>query len=99
MQIMVRYKVKADCAEENVRLIKAVFAQLETDSPQSVRYATFKLPDGVSFMHIAKIDTTDGSNPLVTLDAFKQFSGAIKDRCEEPPVTTALETVGSYRAF
>ena len=31
--------------------------------------------------------------------AFKKFSGTIKERCEDAPVTTALETVGAYRAF
>ena len=96
---MVRYKVKADRVEENVRLVKDVFAQLAKEKPAGVRYATFKLEDGVSFMHVAKVDTTDGSNPIVVLEAFKKFSGTIKERCEDAPVTTALETVGAYRAF
>ena len=99
MKIMVRYKVKADRAGENERLVKAVFAQLDRERPAGLRYATFKLGDGVSFMHIAIIDTADGSNPLPALEAFKQFSQAIKDRCDELPVTSQLEEVGSYRLF
>jgi hypothetical protein len=95
-RIMVRYTVKPDQVEDNVRRVQAVFAQLAREKPAGIRYATFKLPDGVSFMHVASIET-DGSNPLLALDAFKQFAGTIKERCVDPPVTTELEEIGSYR--
>jgi hypothetical protein len=29
------------------------------------------------------------------MEAFKRFTGAIRERCEEPPVTTEMEGVGS----
>ena len=95
--VMVRYQVKPDKVHDNEQLIRAVFAALERERLEGVRYATFKLADGVSFVHVAVIATPDGSNPLLGLEEFKQFSGTIKDRCVEPPVTTELEPVGSYR--
>jgi hypothetical protein len=98
-RVMVRYKVKADRAAENEGYVKAVFAQLDRDKPGGIRYVTFKLGDGVSFMHIASVETSDGTNPLVALAAFKEFTAQIKDRCEEPPVTAELNEVGSYRLF
>lgn len=94
-RVMVRYQVKPDRADENVRLVQAVFAQLAREQPAGLRYLTLRLSDGVSFVHVA--ETPDGANPLTALDAFKQFAGTIKDRCVEPPVTTELEVVGSYR--
>jgi hypothetical protein len=93
---MVRYAVRPDAVEDNERRVKAVFAQLAREKPAGLRYATFKLADGVSFVHVASIDTADGKNPLTALDAFKEFTGTIKDRCVEPPVTWELEEVGSY---
>lgn len=57
MNVMVRYKVKADSSGENERLIKAVFAALERERPAGLRYASFKLADGVSFVHVASVDT------------------------------------------
>jgi hypothetical protein len=96
-RIMVRYTVKPDTAADNVRYIQAVYAQLERDHPTGIRYATFKLADGVSFVHIASIETADGSNPLFALDAFKQFTQTVSSRVVEPPVTTELEEVGAYR--
>jgi len=64
-----------------------------------VRYAAFRLGDGVSFVHIASIDTADGSNPLTQSAAFKLFQAGIKDRCEEQPMATDLTAIGSYRFF
>lgn len=98
-RIMVRYKVKAERVEENERHVEAVFAQLDREKPAGIRYATFKLADGQSFMHIASVETADASNPLLALDAFRRFVGTVKDRCEEPPVTTELTEIGAYGVF
>ena len=98
-RVMVRYKVKADRAGENQQLIENVFDALQKLSPSGIRYASFKLEDGVSFVHVASIETEDGSNPLAELEAFDTFVEAIEDRCEEPPVVTPLTEIGSYRFF
>jgi hypothetical protein len=96
---MVRYRVKADRAADNERYIQAVFAELARDKPAGLRYASFKLPDGVSFVHLASVETSDGKNPLSAVAAFKEFTAAIGDRCEEPPITTELHEVGDYGLF
>ena len=98
-RIMVRYTVKADRAADNERFIKAVFAQLDREKPDGIRYASFKLDDGASFVHIASVETSDGTNPLFALAAFQEFTSQIKDRCAEPPITVTLNEVGSYRLF
>jgi hypothetical protein len=96
-RVMVRYKVKSDKAEENANYIRKVFEELNNNNPDGLRYASFRLDDGVSFVHIASIETGDGSNPLSESPAFKAFQEGIKDRCEEPPVAVDLHEVGSYR--
>jgi hypothetical protein len=96
-QVMVRYTVKPDWAAENEALVRAVYEELEASEPDSLRYATFKLEDGVSFVHIA--ETEEGQHPLGEVKAFKEFLAGIGDRCEEPPVTATLTKVGSYRLF
>jgi hypothetical protein len=93
---MVRYKVRPDRADENVALVEAVYAQLARERPDALHYATFRLPDGVSFMHIV-IDTDAPGAILGGLDAFKAFTADIESRCDEPPVVTELVPVGSYR--
>ena len=96
-RVMVRYKVKADKAAENEEFIKRVFEELQKTNPNGLRYASFKLEDGVSFVHIASIETDNEENPLSQSSAFKSFQENIKDRCEEPPVAVDLTTIGSYR--
>ena len=97
MLIMVRYKLKADRVKENEALVREVYAALAREKPEGLRYATFKLADGVSFMHVSRVDKADGKNPLLAVEAFKRFTAAIRERCEEPPVTTEIEEIGSYR--
>lgn len=98
-RVMVRYKLKADRVEENTQLVKAIFAELKSKQPEGLHYASFGLPDGVSFVHIASIETADGKNPLSMTAAFPLFTKDIKDRCEEPPVAMDLTEVDSYRFF
>jgi hypothetical protein len=76
-----------------------VFEQLERDRPAGLRYATFKLEDGVSFVHLVSLETGDGSNPLRELSAFKAFTAGIRDRCEESPAAVTLKEVASYGFF
>lgn len=92
---MVRYKVRPDRADENVALVEAVYAQLARERPEGLHYATFRLPDGVSFMHVV-IETDQPGRILGQIEAFKAFQQDIESRCDEPPVATEISLVGSY---
>lgn len=95
--VIVRYQTKPERAEENQRLIEQVFEELERTDPGGVRYVSFRLADGVSFVHVACIDTPDGSNPLANTTAFRAFVANIAERCDQPPVSQDATVVGSYR--
>lgn len=93
--VIVQYTTRADAADENQKLVENVFAELAATNPDGLRYATFRLADGVSFVHIAM---TDGeSNPLPQLAAFQEFTREIGDRCVEGPTPSQATLVGSYR--
>ena len=96
---IVRYKVKADRAEENIDYISTMFAELQAKAPPGLHYASFNLEDGVSFVHIAALDDGMEGNPLPQMDAFKAFVSDIKERCEEPPAATPANVVGAYNMF
>jgi hypothetical protein len=93
-QLLVRYTVKPDRVAENEELVRDVYAELARTQPDGLRYATFKLPDGVSFVHFA---VHGQDNPLQHIEAFARFQEGIRDRCDEQPVVAQLEEVGSYR--
>ena len=94
-QVMVRYKVKPDRVEENEQLVRAVYDELAATRPAGLRYATFRLEDGVSFVHVASVEGEH--NPLAEVGAFARFQADVRDRCDEPPVATQLHEVGAYR--
>jgi hypothetical protein len=94
--VIVRYRVKPDRAAENEALVRAVYEELQRAKPADFRYATFKLEDGVSFVHVATSERADGATPLSGLAAFAEFQQGIRDRCDEPPVVSTCEQVGSY---
>jgi hypothetical protein len=94
-RVMVRYRVKPDQAEANEQLVKAVYEELSRLQPDGFHYGTFKLDDGVTFVHLATHETDD--NPLGQVAAFGRFQENLRGRCDEPPVLTELEEVGSFR--
>ena len=96
-RIMVRYTVKPDRLEENIAFIAAVFRQLEKERPETVRYAVFRLDDGMSFVHLSAIDGEGSARR--ELSAFQAFLDGIKERCAVPPETTPLHVLETYRVF
>lgn len=96
-RVVVRYRTSKQHADENQGFVEAVFAELAVAQPDGIRYATFRLDDGVTFVHVASIETPDGSNPLDSIAAFRAFGQGIAQRCEEGPTATAATLVGSYR--
>ena len=94
-QVMVRYKVKPEHVEENEALVRAVYEELGRAAPGGIRYATFRLEDGVSFVHVA-LQSDDGPSPLPELGAFRRFAAGIEDRCDEPPAFSVLQPIGAY---
>jgi hypothetical protein len=93
---VVRYTTKPDRAEENQGLVERVFGELDANAPAGIRYATFRLDDGVSFVHVASVETDDGANPLSSTPAFAAFLDGIGDRCDEAPLASEATVVGSY---
>jgi hypothetical protein len=92
--VVVRYRTRADAGDENQRLVERVFAELARNDPGGLRYATFRLADGVSFVHVA---VQEGAvNPLEHTAAFAEFTREIGQRCVEPPVVTNATLVGAY---
>ena len=90
---IVQYRTTPESAEENQRLVAAVYAELAATDPGGLRYATFRLDDGVTFVHVA---TVDGENPLPQTAAFRAFQAGLPDRCVTGPAPSGATLVGSY---
>lgn len=92
--IVVRYRTKPEAAQENQRLIEAVFAELAAAQPAGLRYTAYRLEDGVSFVHVA---SGAGRGELGSLPAFQEFQRDIAARVETGPDAAPATVVGSYQ--
>jgi len=96
-QSLIRYRTKPDQADANAELVRAVYAELHRTRPDGFRYATLRLDDQVTFLHI--VQSEHNPSPILAIRAFGEFQAGIRDRCDEPPVQQAFTEVGSYRFF
>ena len=93
-QVMVRYTVRPDRVAENEQLVRAVYEELSRTQPDGYEYSTYRLDDGVTFVHVSRSE--NGRGPLPELGAFQRFQENIGERCDQAPVVTEIETIGSY---
>jgi len=91
---IIRYRTTPETAEENARLIRAVFAELAEREVSGVRYTAYRLDDGVSFVHVATVE--GGTDSLTTLESFAAFQAGIAERCVDGPTPTLASVVGSF---
>jgi hypothetical protein len=91
---VVRYEMRPETADENQRLIQDVFAELADTRPDGIRYASFRLADGVTFVHVGIAD--DGNDALSATSAFQTFQKGFAERAASPPVAGTAELLGAY---
>jgi len=96
-QRLIRYRTKPDQADTNAKLVEAVYAELHRTQPDGVSYATFRLNDQVTFIHVVQV--TQEPNPLLAVKAFGEFQAGIADRVDQGPAQEELTEIGSYRFF
>ena len=92
---VVRYTVKPGLEEENEALVRAVYRELTKAGPPDFRYATYRLEDERTFVHVAFHDP-DGEFPLGKLAAFREFREGLDQRCEKGPLVSRAEKIGGY---
>jgi hypothetical protein len=92
---IVRYTTTPEAADENARLVQDVYAELAQSRPDGLRYTTFRLDDGVTFVHLAVLDAAE--NPLSSSAAFARFQADIGARLVAGPDARDATVVGSYR--
>ena len=97
--VVVRYKTKPERADENQRLVERVFAELDELGVTGFAYASFRLDDGASFLHVVVEEDGGGSVALSDVPAFKEFQAGIAERCQDQPVASGATIVGSHGLF
>ncbi|QBD82903.1 hypothetical protein EPA93_45855 [Ktedonosporobacter rubrisoli] len=92
--VMARSKVKAEKVEELEASIKRLAAELEHSQREDMRYAWFRLPDGVTYVILAEF----GENVAQTsIPGYAEFDEVIKSAVSEKPIVEKLTLSASYR--
>jgi hypothetical protein len=97
--LMVTARVNADNVKDVEAAAQRMFAALHKEQPPGVRYASCKLPDGVTFVALLELEQDGGTNPLFAIPEFVEFQEGLKGWMAEPPSPSRMDVVGSYRLF
>jgi hypothetical protein len=95
----VRARLKEEHVEEAVAGVKRMFAAIEREGIEGIRYASVQLQDGVTFLALLELEGGLEENPLLGLPEAKEFYESLPGWYVEPPEVGPGTVVGSYRLF
>ena len=96
--LTVRATLKEEHVAEAEAAVKRMFAAIERERLEGIRYASVKLQDGVTFLALLEVE--DGvENPLPGLPEAREFYDRLPGWYAEPPEVGPGTLVGSYRLF
>jgi hypothetical protein len=87
-RVMVQYTVNLDRAAENEELVRAVYDEPLRTRPDRLRYATFRLSDRVSFVHLAEHDE-DGAESADAARLVQALPGGHRGALRRTPRSSA----------
>jgi hypothetical protein len=96
--LTVRATLKEEHVAEAEAAVRRMFAAIEREGLEGIRYASIKLADGVTFLALLEVE--DGvENPLPALPEAQEFYDRLPGWYAEPPDVVPGTLVGSYRLF
>src|SRR5437588_9911921 len=77
---IVSYTVKSGREEENAALVRGIFEELASSTPDGFRYAVFQASDSGEFIHVY----ADEGAPSGTLQKLPSFQAVVSDAEDRP---------------
>ena len=94
--VKVQYTVKEDYVETNKKNIKQVMSELKELNNAGIKYSSYILNDGKTFVHLGIYSDEAAMTVVTSLDSFKKFQMGLKEsRPEAPPQSDDLNLVAS----
>ncbi|NCF64537.1 MAG: hypothetical protein GWP61_01095 [Chloroflexi bacterium] len=98
--VKVQYTVKAEYVETNKANIQRVMADLRKINNPDIKYSSFLLDDGKSFVHLVMRANDEAQKTLGELPSFQEFQRQLRESGPEvPPKAEDLALVGSSWDF
>jgi len=96
--LTVRAKMKEEHVDEAVAAVQRMFAAIEREGLEGIRYASMRLEDGLTFLALLEVE--DGvENPLPALPEAQEFYASLPGWYAEEPEVGPGTVIGSYRLF
>jgi hypothetical protein len=96
VQVITSYKLRPEEVRPTLGRLQAVYDELAAREPSGLRWASFQLSDGVSFLSFVEFEGTPGEAPHHRLEAFREYRSKLDASCEEPPHVEVLREIGSF---
>jgi hypothetical protein len=94
--VKVQYTVKEEYAETNKKNIEQVMSDLRKLNNPGVKYSSYVLNDGKTFVHLGIYSDEEAMSVATNLDSFKKFQMELKEsQPESPPKADDLNLVAS----
>jgi hypothetical protein len=95
VRVVIQYRLREDKKDLDRRLVAAVHEELDRVRPDwLLRWDVYRLEDDVTTVSVVDVDDPSQLRRLVEFTAYTETLDA---RCEEPPTTSLVEQLGSYR--
>jgi hypothetical protein len=72
--VRVQYTTKPEFAATNQKNIAGIVGELKTLNHPGIKYSTYLMPDGKTFMHFDQFESEEAHEVLTSLDSFKKFA-------------------------
>ena len=94
--VKVQYTVREDYVETNKQNIERVMADLRASNHPGIKYSSFLLEDGKTFVHFGMYADEQAMAVVSNLDSFQNFRQQLQQsRPELPPQADDLSLVAS----
>src|SRR4051794_7355632 len=98
--VRVQYSTTEKYASTNEENIWQVVNELRKINHPGIKYSTYLLPDGKTFMHFDQFENEEAHQALMALESFKKFSSGLwASGLEVEPKLELLSLVASSENF
>lgn len=98
--VRVQYTISAGYVAQNQQNIQGIVAELKQLNHPGIKYSTYLLPDGQTFMHLDHFTNEDAHQALMALASFQKFAGELDaNGFEAEPELEILSMVSATGEF
>jgi hypothetical protein len=96
--MLLHQKVKDESVEPAEAAVRELFATLDRERPEGIRYASTRVADSSTFVILFEL--LDGAeDPRTAMPEYGRFVEQLREWVDGPPVIEQLDVVGSYNLF